>query len=143
MKRAGNLCYQLFLYIYRMNLMMQAKQDIERILSATNEFAMNVTFRAPTGETLETTAQFFDRTAVFTSEDQSISSRHIVLHVSEKPFTDAEYPMRIADKTISFNNHIVTATYADGRTETYKVFDTNPDYSINMITIQMQTYAGN
>ena len=123
--------------------MQKAKTDIERILSATNEFAMDVTFRAPNGTELQTTAQFFDRTAAFISEEQSISSRHIVLHVSEKPFTDAHYPMRIADQTISFDGHIVTATYADGRIETYKVFDTQPDYSINMITIQMQTYAGN
>lgn len=126
-----------------MNLMQQAKLDTERILSAVNEFAMSLTFEAPTGETLTTTGQFFDRTAMYGIDQQEVSGRHVIVHVSEQPFTDANYPMRRVDGVITFTNHLVSCTYADGRIEQFKVFDTQPDYSINMITLQLQSYADN
>jgi hypothetical protein len=125
-----------------MNLMQQAKADVESILGNTSEFAMELTFIAPNSTELTTTGQFFDRTAVFSEGETDLSTKHVVIHVSEKPFTDADYPMRI-DGVISFKNHLVRCTYADGRIITFKVFDTQPDESINMITLQLQTYGTN
>lgn len=136
----GGIIYRLFSYIWVMNLMQQAKNDIQRILGATTEFAMALQFIAPNAETLTTTGQFFDRTYMGDIEQQDTSGRHIIVHVSEQPFTDAGYPMRRADGVITFSNHKVIATYADGTTKTFKVLDTQPDYAINMITLQLQLW---
>lgn len=122
--------------------MQQAKQDIEGILSATTEFAMRLEFKAPTNEECETTGQFFDRTAVYDINQTDVSGNHVVVHVSEQPFQDADYPVRTENSMIAFKGHKVRATYADGSQKVFKVFDTQPDYSINMITLQLEHYAG-
>ena len=123
-----------------MNLMEQNKLDIQTILGNTNEFALELTFTAPNGTILDTVGQFFDRTAMFDSEGNAISSRHIIIHVSEQPFTDADYPMRRTDGIVTFKDHKVTAKYADGRTINCRVTDTQPDNSINLITLQLEKY---
>lgn len=122
--------------------MEQNKKDIESILSATTEFALTLEFKAPTNEECVTTGQFFDRTALYDINNNDVSGNHAVVHVSEKPFNDADYPIRTIDSLIAMKGHKVRATYADGSQKVFKVFDTQPDYSINMITLQLEHYAG-
>lgn len=126
-----------------MNLMEIAKRDLENIFNTDIGFSLDLTFTAPTSEQITIKGQFFDRTLVYEMDGAAASGNHAVIHVSEKPFVDAEYPIRNAKNQISFKDHLITANYADGSTRNFKAMDWHPDYSINMITIQLQQYATN
>lgn len=126
-----------------MGLMERAKQDVQQILGNKNEFALDLVFFAPTGETFQTVGHFFDRTIQYNIDDSSIAGNTVVVHVSEQPFIDFGYPLRDSNGLISIHNHLVTGTYADGQTKKFKVFSFDPDYSINLITIYLSHYADN
>lgn len=128
-----------------MGMMQQAAIDIMGILGNTSSgFALPIKFKAPDGTELETTGHFFNHSLQYDENGQAISGDTAVCHVSETPFMNASYPMRrLSDGVITFKDHIVTATYADGSIKIFSVYDPKPDYSINMITLQLQRYVGN
>lgn len=124
-----------------MDLMEMAKRDLETLLNTDVGFSLLLTFISPTGQELVIKGQFFDRTLLYEMDGQGASGNHAVVHVSEKPFIDAEYSIRNTKNAIDFKGHKITAKYADGTTRNFKAADWHPDYSINMITIQLQQYA--
>lgn len=126
-----------------MGLLEQAKIDAQNFLGNTGAFSLNMVFKAPSGEELEVVGQCFDVTMMYHTEPQSMTGRSVLVNVSEQPFTDADYPIRRADGIITFKDHLVTVIYADGTTNKFKVFDAMPDKTINVISLQLQTYADN
>lgn len=126
-----------------MGLMEQAKIDAQNFLQDLGAFSLQLIFTAPNGDVLETVGQCFDIALTYETEQTSQAGRNVMVNVAEQPFTDSDYPMRRADGIISFKNHLVTAIYADGTENKFKVFDVIPDKSINVISIQLQSYADN
>lgn len=124
-----------------MGLMEQATKDIQRILGAKNEFALDLLFEAPTGEVLNTTGHFFDISIGYDQEGNAITGNHAVCHVSMQPFVDSNYPFRRTDGVISMKDHFIQGTYANGSTKNFKALDVWPDDSIGMITIKLDVYA--
>ena len=126
-----------------MGIMLRASQDLQTILGNKNEFALDLVFTAETGQVLQTTGLFFDRSIQYSIENSDITGNTVVVHVAIKPFTDAGYPIYDANGLVSVHGHLVLGTYADGTQKQFKVFSFDPDYSLNMATIYLDHYVDN
>jgi hypothetical protein len=125
-----------------MGLMEQAKTDIEQITGNLNEFAMSLTFAAPTGDTATITGIYSDHSNTYDANGFPVVGRFAHVSISEKALTDLNYPTRNNDGTISMLNHLVTVNYADGSTKQSIIDEVKPDYTINLIVLILSRYNG-
>jgi len=123
-----------------MGLMNQVKLDVETITTNTDEFGLTLAFEAPTGETATIVGIAPDHSNDYDVNGNPVIGKFTHVTVSEQPLLDASYPTRDDDNLISFTDHLVTITYADGSTKQYIVDHVQPDYTINLINIILSDY---
>jgi len=124
-----------------MGLMEQNKKDIEQITQNTTDFGVSLFFEAPGGITATVNGYYSDHSMTFDELGNPVTGKKTSVCVSEQPLLDQDYPTRTSKGLTSFQNHFVTVTYADGNEVKYKIEETQPDYTINLITLFLTNYA--
>lgn len=127
-----------------MGLMEQLKADLEQITSNTNEFAVTLDFKSPTGIEATVSGLGSDHSNAYDLEGNAVSGKFTHVTVAEKLLTDLNYPTRSANiaEFLDLRKHYVTVHYADGRVKKYIVDDQRPDYTINLHTLILSEYNG-
>ena len=124
-----------------MGLMDDAKQFAQTITNDLGDFAVPLSFRAPTGETASINGIYADITMVYDENGQPMNGKQTHVSISEQFLIDLGYPTRNTDGFASFVGHLVTINYADGSSRVYSVDDVRPDYTINLFILFLSEYA--
>lgn len=124
-----------------MGLMDQIKKDVETFTQNANDFGVELFFEAPGGETATVNGYFSDHSLIFDQIGNPVTGKKTHVCVSEQPLIDLDYPTRTSEGLTSFQNHLVTINYPDGTSIKYKIEESQPDYTINLITLFLTNYV--
>jgi hypothetical protein len=127
-----------------MGLKDQAKADIERITSDTDEWASPLTFIAPGGETAEITGTFFERNLEVLDKKgngNTTNTQAATAGVSEKHLTDVDYPVRDDDNEVNLAGHKIVATNSAGIESTYRIAEWKQDQAVGYIVCILEAYT--
>lgn len=125
-----------------MGLSEQIKRDIEQITSNAGDFGVSLSFKAPDGTEATVTGYYADHSNAYSLDGQPVTGEITSVAVSEQFLIDQNYPTRNQAGLITFNHHLVTISYADGRTVKYRIVEWKPDYTVNLIVLLLGRYNG-
>ena len=115
-----------------MNLRDRAKLDASRIVSA--DFSAEISITTPGGVSSDPLGLYNDISLTFDPDTgMPVSGRNSTVALALSNFTDGVYPTNIADKTKK--PWIVKVD-----DQTFKVVKSNPDRSMGIITLELETY---
>lgn len=130
-----------------MGLNEQAKSLIERFTSDVNWFGVNMIFTAPDangGQVLNVTGlSTKHHLGVNLETGTAINSKTASVSVSEKFFSDANYPLRNPEGIVAMRGHLVDVADSTGNTERFIVEQWFPDEKIGLIVFILGTYKSN
>jgi len=90
-----------------MGLVDQLRQDVQRITTDLNEFAVSITLTAPTGETVETSGVYSKHHLAYDTDGVRVNTRQTCITISEAPLIAQYYPTRNSNG-VHFEGHKVT-----------------------------------
>jgi hypothetical protein len=124
-----------------MSLRDRAKADIEQITANTAEFAIEMTWTAPTAETCTVNGLHTRHHLAVDTDGNPVNSRKAHVSVSEKYFTDAGYPIRTSNGDVNLDGHIVVVNDSNGTPRSYQIQEWFPNEDIGLITCILTEYA--
>lgn len=123
-----------------MNLIDQAKADIEQITSNMDDFAVEIIFTAPNEQTATISGLHTKIHLGVDTDGLPVNSKKAHISISEKFLTDAGYPVRNASGEVNLRNHLVSVKDSTGTAKTYRVMEIFPDETIGLITCMVGDY---
>lgn len=123
-----------------MSLLEQAKQDIQDITSNLDEFGVEMTFTAPTGETATIAGLHKKVRHPFDTEGNLVDTTTAVVSFSEALLTEQAYPVRTNGK-VDLQNHTIAVKDSTDTTKNYKVKSWYPDQTLGFIVVILATKA--
>ena len=124
-----------------MGLIEQAKKDIEQITSNKSEFAVDITFTAPTGDIVTIAGLHKKHHFGFDPmTGAAVNSKTASISFSEKFLTDLDYPIRNSKNEVILAGHIIDVKDSTGELKRYKVSQWFPDETIGLISANLMAY---
>lgn len=123
-----------------MNLIDQAKADIEQITSNLNEFAVEIIFTSPTEQTATISGLHTKIHLGVDTDGLAVNSKKAHISFSEKFLTDASYPVRNSSGEVNLRNHRVSVKDSTGILKNYTVKEIFPDETIGLITCMLDDF---
>ncbi len=123
-----------------MGLIDQAKADIQRITSNSDEFGVELTFTSPGSDVAVVNGLHTKHHLDVNMEGNIISGRNVHISVSEQLLTDESYPVRINGE-VNLNGHIVSVKDSTEVAKTYRVKYWIPDETIGLILCILEVYG--
>jgi len=123
-----------------MNLIDQAKADIEQITSNLNEFAVEIIFTSPTEQTATISGLHTKIHLGVDTDGLAVNSKKAHISFSEKFLTDASYPVRNSSGEVNLRNHRVSVKDSTGNLKNYTVKEIFPDETIGLITCMLDDF---
>lgn len=123
-----------------MGLREQAKADIESITSNLNDWAIEMTFVAPTAETATIKGIHSKHHLGVDTDGNMVNSKKAHVSFSEKFLTDVSYPVRNAKGEVDLTGHKVTVKDSTGIAKDYIMKSYFPNETIGLITCILEDY---
>ncbi len=123
-----------------MGLIAQAKMDIEQITSNQDDFGIEMTFTAPTGEIVIVTGLHTKHHFAIDGDGKMINSKNAHVSVSEKFLTDQAYPVRNIKGEVSLKDHRVAVKDSTGTICNYKIKEWFPNETVGLITCLFEIF---
>ena len=123
-----------------MNLIDQAKADIEQITSNLNEFAVEIIFTSPTEQTATISGLHTKIHLGVDTDGLAVNSKKSHISFSEKFLIDASYPVRNSSGEVNLRNHRVAVKDSPGNLKNYTVKEIFPDETIGLITCMLDDF---
>lgn len=126
----------------------RARNDVKRIISNSDEFAVLMTFKTPSAGVFDYTfdytfnsSQMFTlkglhtkhHLAVNTETGERVNTKTASVTVSERFFVDIGYPIRNAQNEVDLQNHQVAVKDSTGKICTYIIHQWFPDETLDCI----------
>jgi hypothetical protein len=123
------------------SLLAQAAADSRAILEDAAGFATPMTFTAPTGDTLELKGTFFDiGYAIDAETGQAVAGNTVQVLVSAGRFQEAGFELPRGTADASSKPWRVELTDSLGRARSFKVANTAPDRTLNVLQLTLEAY---
>ncbi len=123
-----------------MGLIAQAKKDIEKITSNSNEWAVSMTFIAPDSKTATINGIHSKHHLGVDTDGNMVSSKKAHVSFSEKFLLDANYQVRNLTGEVSLINHRVSVKDSTGEIKNYIISSSFPDETIGLICCILEDY---
>lgn len=126
-----------------MGLIEQAKSDIKDITSNLDEWAVSITFTAPTGEIATVNGLHSKHHMSMDTDGNRINSKNAHISVSEELLTAKNYPVRNKKGEVKLNDHKVNVKDSTGISKNYVIREGFPDETIGLITCILGSHGAN
>lgn len=123
-----------------MGLIEQAKKDLLQITSNLDEFAIAVTFIAPTTETETINCLAIKHHLDFDNDGNSVSTKTARISFSEKLLTDLDYPTRNTSGEVNLMNHRVSWADSTGIVKHYVIKEWFADETLGFIFCKVKDF---
>ena len=118
-----------------MSLIAQAKEDWKTITSNADEFGIEMTLTAPTGETATVTGLHTKHHLGIDKEGAAVNAKNAHVSVSEELLTAAGYPVRNDAGEVNLKSHRVSVADSTGTAKEYVVAQWFPDETVGVIVM--------
>jgi hypothetical protein len=124
-----------------MNLIEQAKKDIERITTDCNGFGVEIRLIAPTGEEVKVVGRSNNiHLSVNPISGEVINSRNASVSISEAVLTKVGYRVRNESGEVFLKKHIVLVKDSSGREGKFMVKEWYQDQTVGLIVMILGSY---
>jgi hypothetical protein len=123
-----------------MGLIDQAKSDIARFTSNTDEFGVSISFTSPASDTATVVGLATKHHLTISTEGTPVNGKNAHISVSESKLIDAGYPVRNGNGEVDLKRHRVSWKDSTGNVRNYVINQWFPDETIGLIVCILGDY---
>jgi len=124
-----------------MSLLDQARADIQKITSNSNEFAQAITFTSKKYGTIRTVYGLANKINISVdTQGNPIHSKNATIAISEAVLTEYGYPVRNGDGEVDMLGDLIDVADNTGVTKSYQVNSKIPDETLGIIVLILEDF---